>query len=68
MFSKVEVNGEGACELYKFLTQGQPQVDGVPDISWNFTKFLIDRTGAVVRRFEPKVTPEEIAQVLPEYL
>jgi len=68
MFSKIEVNGPGACELYQFLKDQQPGDDGNPDIKWNFTKFLVDRSGAVVRRFEPKVTPEEIADVLPDYL
>lgn len=56
MFSKIEVNGEGACELYQWL---RSETDGA-DISWNFEKFLIDREGNVVQRFNPMVTPEEI--------
>ncbi len=68
MFSKIEVNGDGACDLYKLLTSERPHEDGKPDIRWNFTKFLVDRQGNVVRRFEPQVTPEEIGAALPGYL
>ena len=42
--------------------------EGNEDIAWNFTKFLVDRSGAVVERFGPKAAPEEIAEVLPQYL
>ena len=64
LFSKIEVNGEGACELYKFLSSAILNEKGKPDIVWNFTKFLIDEEGQVVERFEPTVTPEEIADRL----
>ena len=57
MFSKIEVNGDGACELYQWL---RSQTDDA-DISWNFEKFLIDRDGNVSQRFGPMITPEEIA-------
>jgi len=57
MFSKIEVNGEGACELYAWLREQT----GEADISWNFEKFLIDSEGNVVERFGPMVTPEDIA-------
>ncbi len=68
MFSKIEVNGDGACALYSWLKAEQPGAGDSPDITWNFEKFLIDRSGAVVERFAPPVTPEEIAAVLPKYL
>ena len=68
MFAKIEVNGDGACELYQYLTSAQPGDDGASDISWNFTKFLVDRNGAAVKRFGPQVTPEEIGEALAEYL
>jgi glutathione peroxidase len=68
MFSKVDVNGDSACDLYAFLTTQRPQPSGEADIAWNFTKFLVDRGGHVAERFEPMVTPEEIAEVLPGYL
>jgi len=61
MFAKIEVNGDGAADLYKLLKQAQPGEDGKEDIPWNFTKFLVDREGKVVARFAPQVTPEDIA-------
>ena len=60
MFAKIEVNGPGAHPLYHWLTTEQPGEDG-PDIEWNFAKFLIDRDGKLIKRFHPKVTPEELA-------
>ncbi len=68
MFSKIEVNGEGACELYQLLTSAQPNEDGTTDIGWNFTKFVVDRDGTPLRRFGPGVTPEEIRPHLEELL
>jgi glutathione peroxidase len=68
LFSKIEVNGDGAAPLYQYLKSAQPDAEGNADIPWNFTKFLVDRKGNAVKRFGPQVTPEEIAQVLPEYL
>ena len=64
MFSKIEVNGDGACDLYQWLRE---QTGGA-DISWNFEKFLIDRDGNVVERLNPMVTPEEIAPKAAELL
>ncbi len=64
MFSKIEVNGEGACDLYRLLKSEAPGADGTEDIPWNFTKFLVDGSGAVVKRFDPRVTPEEIEKEL----
>jgi glutathione peroxidase len=61
MFSKVNVNGRGACELYRYLKRARPDEEGNADIPWNFTKFLVDGDGDVVARFAPTVTPEEIA-------
>lgn len=58
MFSKIEVNGDGACELYSWL---KSQSGDGSDISWNFEKFLVDRDGNVVERFSPMTTPEDIA-------
>jgi glutathione peroxidase len=57
MFSKVSVKGADTTPLYQYLTrQANPAVAG--DIKWNFTKFLIDREGNVVGRFEPAVKPD----------
>jgi glutathione peroxidase len=68
MFSKIDVNGDGACDLYRFLKAAQPGEGDSAEITWNFEKFLIDREGNVVRRFPPPTTPEDIAVVIPEYL
>lgn len=56
LLSKVDVNGEGACDLYKTLTEKKGG-----KINWNFTKFLINKNGEIVERFEPKVKPEQIS-------
>lgn len=58
-FKKIEVNGENAEPLYKYLKE-QKKGLGKPDIKWNFTKFLIDRDGNVVKRFAPVKTPSAI--------
>ncbi len=63
MFSKIEVNGDNACELYKWLREKS----GGGDITWNFEKFLIDREGNV-ERFAPAKTPEELAPRIAELL
>ena len=60
MFAKIEVNGDGASELYRWLKAEQPLEDGSADIRWNFEKFLVDGHDKVVARFAPLVTPEEI--------
>ena len=64
MFSKIEVNGENACDLYKMLKNEQPAEDGSEDIPWNFTKFLVDPAGKVIKRFNPQTTPEEMQEAL----
>jgi glutathione peroxidase len=57
MYSKVSVKGDDQTPLYQYLTkQTGPAIAG--DIKWNFTKFLVDRNGNVVQRFESAVTPD----------
>jgi glutathione peroxidase len=68
MFSKIDVNGDDACDLYRLLKAAQPGDGDSAEITWNFEKFLIDREGNVVRRFPPPTTPEDIATIVPEYL
>jgi len=68
MFAKIEVNGDGAAELYQILRSEQPGDGDTADIVWNFEKFLVDKSGAVVKRFPPPTTPEEVAAVIPDYL
>ena len=64
MFSKVDVNGDDASEIYQFLKAGQPDADGNEDIAWNFTKFLVGGDGQVIQRFAPQVAPDEIAEAI----
>ncbi len=61
IFAKVEVNGADADPLYDYLKTGAPGVLGSKAIKWNFTKFLVDRTGRPVRRYAPTTKPEELA-------
>jgi len=60
MFAKIEVNGEGAHPLFQFLKSARRGVLGTESIKWNFTKFLVDRSGQVVERFGSRDTPEAI--------
>ncbi len=60
MFAKIDVNGEHAHPLYKHLKHAAPGLLGSEAIKWNFTKFLVDRSGRVVRRYAPTDTPQSI--------
>jgi glutathione peroxidase len=53
LFSKIDVNGPQTHPLYSYLKDGK-------DIGWNFTKFLVDKKGRVLQRYESKVTPEDL--------
>ena len=64
IFEKVKVKGREACELYRYLTSRKANPKGRPDVAWNFTKFLVGADGDVLARYEPRVTPEEIADDL----
>ena len=57
LFAKLNVNGDGRHPLYEFLTSQATQPDGPGDIQWNFAKFVVDKSGTVVARFSPTVTP-----------
>ncbi len=61
MFSKVEVNGEGAHPLYTYLKKQSPGILGSKGIKWNFTKFLVGKNGEVLKRFAPTAKPKDIA-------
>ncbi|MCB9520899.1 MAG: glutathione peroxidase [Myxococcales bacterium] len=61
MFAKVDVNGPGAHPLFQQLKAAAPGLLGTEAIKWNFTKFLVDRDGRVVKRYAPNDTPESIA-------
>jgi glutathione peroxidase len=58
MYSKVSVKGADTTPLYQFLTDKEAHPATGGEIKWNFTKFLVDRNGKVIERFEPAVTPE----------
>jgi glutathione peroxidase len=60
MFEKIEVNGDNAHALWKYLKDGKPGLLGTKAIKWNFTKFLVDRSGHVAARFAPNDTPASI--------
>ena len=60
MFGKIEVNGGGTDPLFKHLKKEAPGALGTQRIKWNFTKFLIDGKGKVVKRYAPTVKPKDI--------
>ncbi|MBM4090618.1 MAG: glutathione peroxidase [Planctomycetes bacterium] len=59
MFAKIEVNGEEACGLYKYLTALDTKPKEKGSISWNFEKFVIGRDGQVLARFAPRTKPDD---------
>ncbi|MBY6240522.1 glutathione peroxidase [Methylosinus sp. Sm6] len=61
LFSKIEVNGARAHPLYRYLKTAAPGLLGSEAIKWNFTKFLVDRTGAPIRRYAPLAPPSSLA-------
>ena len=67
MFSKIEVNGDNAHPIYKYLKKQLPGILG-SRIKWNFTKFLIDKNGKPVKRFAPTTKPEKIERYLKKFL
>jgi glutathione peroxidase len=68
LFAKIDVNGADAHPLYRFLKHAAPGVLGSEAIKWNFTKFLIDRAGNVVRRYAPADAPEKVGKAIAEVL
>jgi len=70
MFSKISVKGEDQHPLYSFLTNKESDPDFAGDITWNFNKFLVDKTGNIVARFSSKDTPESdtVTAAIEKYL
>jgi glutathione peroxidase len=68
MFSKIEVNGNNAHPMYKFLKKRLPGFLGTQNIKWNFTKFLIDKNGKPLKRFSPITKPQEIEKDIEKLL
>jgi glutathione peroxidase len=67
MFQKIDVNGDNAHPLYQYLKQQAHGTFG-DKIKWNFTKFLIDKEGNVVKRFAPTTKPEALEKDIRKYL
>ena len=59
--AKIDVNGPGTAPIYQHLKEAAPGLLGSKAVKWNFTKFLVDRSGKVVKRYAPQAKPEEIA-------
>ena len=71
MFGKIDVNGEKTHPLYRFLKKEKPGLLGPlggGSIKWNFTKFLVDRSGNVVARYAPSTKPESLAKDIEKLL
>jgi glutathione peroxidase len=62
LMGKIDVNGENAAPIYKHLKDEAPGLLGSKSIKWNFTKFLIDRSGKVVKRYPPQAKPEDLTR------
>jgi len=63
LLAKVDVNGDKACGLYKHLTKIQTKPKGPGKIGWNFEKFVLDRKGQIIGRFDPQTKPDDEAVV-----
>lgn len=62
MMAKIDVNGQGAHPLYQWLASEAPGLLGTKAIKWNFTKFLVGKDGAVLKRYAPTDTPASLAK------
>ena len=68
LMAKVDVNGDSAAPLYQWMKGEAPGLMGSKSIKWNFTKFLIDRSGKVVKRYAPTDKPEGIEKDIAKLL
>lgn len=68
VLAKVEVNGPNAHPVYNWMKSSAPGLLGTEAIKWNFTKFLIDRSGKVVSRFAPTTKPEDLEKEIEKLL
>lgn len=68
LFAKIEVNGAHTAPVYKFLKKEAKGLLGTEAVKWNFTKFLVDKHGNVVRRYAPTDTPESIEKDIAKIL
>jgi glutathione peroxidase len=68
LFSKVDVNGDSAHPLFKFLKSNMKGFLGTEFIKWNFTKFLVDKQGNLIKRFAPQDKPQDLESEIKELL
>lgn len=68
LMDKVDVNGDNAAPLFEYLKKQAPGILGSKSIKWNFTKFLVDGNGNVVKRFSPTTKPEELTNEIERLL
>jgi glutathione peroxidase len=68
MFERIDVNGDTAHPLYQWLKSAAPGLLGSESIKWNFTKFLLDRDGAVANRYAPTTEPADLAKDIEKLL
>ena len=67
LFSKVDVNGDDAHDLFKYIRKETKGLLG-DSVKWNFTKFLVDRNGQVIKRFAPQTSPEKLVDDIKKLL
>jgi glutathione peroxidase len=68
LFSKIEVNGDGAHPLFQHLKKAAPGLLGTQRIKWNFTKFLVRKDGSVYKRYAPTTKPQELVEEIEKLL
>lgn len=68
IFSKIDVNGNSAHPLFKFLKSNAKGFLGTEFIKWNFTKFLVDKNGNVIKRYAPYTNPKNIEKDIQDIL
>ncbi|EJD48906.1 glutathione peroxidase [Auricularia subglabra TFB-10046 SS5] len=68
LMKKVDVNGENAHEIYKWLKHEQPGILNIEAIKWNFEKFLLDQNGKIVHRYAPTTGPDAIENEIAKLL
>lgn len=68
MFQKIDVKGSNIHPIYDYLTNEKKGLLGIKEIKWNFTKFLIDKEGNVIKRFGSAITPDKIDKFIKELL
>ncbi|MEC0092747.1 glutathione peroxidase [Paenibacillus macquariensis] len=68
LFEKIDVKGNTAHPLFQYLSKQAPGVLGSTAVKWNFTKFLVDSDGKVIKRFAPATTPDKIEHIIEDLL